>query len=113
MSWPWVSRELFEETKRQLEASEKERTRLLDLLLGAGGRPAPTREPSHAPAPQTAPVKATVDVAVDDGIRPVTEKKDDGDSAGAGNPFDRVLTRFDHNFGPGKTPPAAFKARIH
>ena len=110
--WPWVSRELFEETRRQLDAAEQARARLLDLLLGAGGRDVPSRSPSPAPeAPPAAPLKS---VDVDDGIRPVTESKAAGnEGTTASNPFDRILGRFDENFGGGKTPPAAFKARIH
>ena len=110
--WPWVPREMYEETKRQLEAVEKERTRLLDLLLGAGGRPAPNREPSQAPSPVPMPTLISLDV--DDGIRPVTENREtEQQPQGFATPFDRTLNKFDREFGGGKTPPAQFKARVH
>lgn len=108
--WPWVSRELFEETKRQLDAADKERLRLLDLLLGAGGRPAPSREPSSAPIAQ----RAEANRDVDDGIRPVTEKREEPeDMPNFSTPFDRTLARFDRAFHGGARPPAEFKARMH
>lgn len=110
--WPWVSREQFEETKRQLYAVDKERLRLLDLLLGSGGRPDPNREPSGQQS--AAPTPATVAIAeVDDGIRPVTEKPETQEMQNFTTPFDRTLARFDRAFTGGARPPAAFKARIH
>ena len=87
MQVPFVSRGLYNDVRRQLEQSEAERRRLLDLLLE---KPKPiVREPS-----------------------PVTVDQEESKNASpqASNPLDRVLLKFDRAYPKGTRPPSRFLA---
>jgi len=91
MRWPWVSRELVDELRKQLAASEAERKHLLELLL---------EKPKVVEPPKPVLVSAP-------------EKTSEEAPINFTTPFDRVLTRFDHaNIGGGKLPNQKFKARV-
>ncbi len=89
MKW-FVSRERFDDLRRQLVESEIERRRLLNLLLDKQSAASPDAQSASNEVPTF----------------------DQGNSAQFTTPIDRVLSRFDQNFKGGKQIPSQYKARI-
>lgn len=102
MKFPWVSRERLEDAERRLTATDTERLRLLDLVLGGA---VPDRREHirvvEAPQRQTEEVETHAE-----------RNPEQGAPASYTTPFDRTQARFRTAFKGGAIP-AAFKARMN